>query len=92
MNKYIIAILIFLSGCATTIPDAVLPPKEVTIHLDSAVFEPCESLEGLPELASWEDVITVTVHNFEKYAICAKKQMISIKLLKEFSNYKGVVK
>ena len=85
----ILLILLLLVGCATTpIPDAVLPPPVKQVHLQAGALESCETLNTLYETNSWEDVLAITVSNFEKYAACAKKQETSIKLLKKFSNYK----
>jgi hypothetical protein len=82
-------ILLLLAGCATTqVPDAVLPPAPKTVHLEPKLLEPCEPLDSLYASNSWEDILTITVNNFEKYAACAKKQENSVKLLKKFSNYK----
>ena len=82
-------VILLLAGCATApIPDAVLPPSTKQVHLEPRLLEPCEALNNLYLTNSWEDVLTITVNNFEKYSACAKKQENSIKLLKKFSNYK----
>jgi hypothetical protein len=90
MKLFLIALLLVLTGCATKPkpPDAVLPPTERVVHLDPKILASCDKLEPLPESATWEDVLNVTINNYEKYAACARKQENSIFLLKRFSNYK----
>lgn len=84
MKVLILCLIIFFAGCATK-PDAVLPPMEKVVHIDSRALEPCLSLlrleEGFSELET-------TVRNFEIYTDCANRQKTSIILLKKFSNYK----
>jgi hypothetical protein len=87
MNKWIL-ILLLLTGCATVIPDAVLPPPEKVVRIDPRILELCEPLRNLPETATFDDVLTVTLANFELYVACSTKQSRAVKLLKEFSNYK----
>jgi len=89
MRMFLI-ILLFLTGCATTtkIPDAVLPPEEKIVRIDPRVFELCEPLKNLPENATFEDVLVITVANFELYSACSVKQSRAVRLLKEFSNYR----
>lgn len=87
--KLILIILIFLVGCTTTkVPDAVLPPEEKTVRIDPRIFELCEPLKNLPEIATFEDVLVITINNFEIYAACSIKHSRAVKLLKEFSNTK----
>lgn len=88
MRMFLI-ILLFLTGCGTTkIPDAVLPPEEKIVRIDPRILELCEPLKNLPEKATFEDVLLVTLSNFEIYSACSVKQSRAVKLLKEFSNYK----
>jgi hypothetical protein len=87
--KILIILIFLLVGCATTkIPDAVLPPVEKTVRIDPRIFELCDPLKNLPENASFEDVLAITISNFEIYSTCSIKQSKAVKLLKEFSNYK----
>lgn len=85
MNRLLIILLvIFLHGCATK--DAIVPPPEKIVHIDPRVLESCEPLNKLPENASFEDLLSTTVVNFEIYNACAQKQKNSAILLKKFSN------
>lgn len=87
--KYLLFIIVFLYGCATApIPDAVLPPKEKVVRIDPRMLELCEPLKNLPETASFEDILVITLDNFEIYTACSVKQSRAVKLLKEFSNNK----
>lgn len=81
----VLLICILLAGCVTT-PDAIVPPPERKVHIDPRVLEPCEPLLFLSESASFEELITITVNNFEIYATCAEKQKNSALLLKRFTN------
>lgn len=81
----IILSTVLLASCITT-KDAIVPPPEKVVHIDARALEPCEELIKLPENASFEDLLGVTVTNFEIYNACAIKQNNSIILLKKFSN------
>jgi len=91
MRILLITLILALTGCASKppIPDAVVPPKEVVVKLDPGNMESCKKLTPLPSTATWDDVLYITIDNYEKYAGCAKLQEGSIILLKKFSNYKG---
>lgn len=71
-------------SCATK--DAIVPPPEKVVHIDARALEPCEPLVKLPDNASFEELISITVSNFELYSVCVIKQDNSIILLKKFSN------
>ena len=89
MKVLFVIILLFLTGCVTTkIPDAILPPEEKVVRIDPRIFELCDPLKNLPENASFEDVLVITIANFEIYSACSVKQSRAVRLLKEFSNYK----
>ena len=84
-------ITLLLSGCFATVPDAVAPPPEKVVHIDPRVLEPCEPLLKLPDQStSFEDVISITLANYEIYSNCATKQKNSSILLREFSNTKEI--
>jgi hypothetical protein len=86
--KYLL-ILLLLAGCATKpIPDAVLPPKEKVVRIDPRMFELCEPLLNLPAESNFDEVLAVTINNFELYVACSTKQSRAVKLLREFSNQK----
>lgn len=89
--KYILVILL-LSGCAMfnkpKPPDAVLPPKEKVVHIDPRMLELCEPLQNLSAEANFEEVLAVTINNFEIYTACSVKQSKAVRLLREFSNQK----
>jgi hypothetical protein len=89
MSKYLL-ILLLLAGCASKppVPDAVLPPKEKVVRIDPRIFELCEPLQNLAENATFDDVLAVTINNFEIYVACSTKQSRAVKLLREFSNQK----
>lgn len=88
MNKFLLLLIlvVLLSGCFTTTKDAIVPPPEKIVHIDPRILEECEPLIKLPENASFEDLLSITVFNFEVYNICATKQHNSIILLKKFAN------
>lgn len=83
--KYLI-ILLLLFGCATK--DAIVVPPEKVVRIDPRALELCEALSILPEQASFEDLLTITIGNIELYANCANRQKNSVILLKQFSNIK----
>ncbi len=85
MKKLIsILALALLVGCATT-KDAIVAPPEKVIRLDPSALERCKPLL---KINSGDEVLHVTLSNFAIHAECVNKQDNSIKLLKEFSNYK----
>ncbi len=89
-NKYLIILL--LSGCSIfnkpPPPDAVLPPTEKVVRIDPRVFELCEPLQNLPAEANFDEVLAITINNFEIYVACSAKQSRAVRLLREFSNQK----
>lgn len=89
--KYSLVILLLLGGCAFNKPpppDAVLPPQEKVVRIDPRVFELCEPLQNLPAEANFDEVLAVTINNFEIYVACSAKQSRAVRLLREFSNQK----
>jgi hypothetical protein len=86
--RYLLVLL--LTGCAMfgkTVPDAVLPPPEKTVHIDPRMLELCDPLIKLPEEStSFEDVLSITISNYELYVNCAQRQKNSVILIKQFSN------
>ncbi len=83
----ILIILLLLAGCATP-PDAVVPPKEQTVQLDSSVYEECKPLLRLEKGADHDGILKVTTDNAELFAQCARKQKDSIAIIRKFSNKK----
>jgi hypothetical protein len=84
-------ILLLLSGCAFNKPkppDAVLPPTEKVVRIDPRMLELCEPLKNLPAETNFEEVLSITIDNFEIYNACSVKQSRGVKLLREFSNQK----
>jgi len=81
-------LLLLLAGCITT-PDAIVPPTERTVHVDPRILELCEPLEKLPDTSTFEDLLAITITNFELYSECATKQKVSATLLKRFANRGG---
>ncbi len=79
-----------LSGCGwfTKHPDATMPPKEKVVRLDPGALTFCDSLKRIPAGSTQEEITSIDLDNFGIYADCANKQKNSVKLLKEFSNYK----
>lgn len=85
--RYILVCLALLSGCTWGLkPDAIITEK--VVHVDARALEPCANLTTLNESASFEELMNVTFTNFQVYSECKAKQDNSIKLLKQFSNYK----
>lgn len=83
--KYLL-ILLILVGCATK-PDAIVPPPEKYVHIDPRILEPCENLIELPpDTSTFEDLLKITLVNFEIYSDCALKHRNSTILLKKFAN------
>ena len=90
MKKLLIALLIVLAGCSTIKPTAILAEK--VVHIDARALEPCIDLVGVPDNASFEDLMSSVVTNFQTYSECKSKQDNSIKLLKQFANIKEPTK
>jgi hypothetical protein len=89
-NLLIILFLIIISAC-TTVPIEPIPIITVdkkVININPKVLEQCDPLQRLPEKAGFEDVITITIRNYELYKICADKQRVSTQVIREFSNSK----
>lgn len=87
MRYFIILVLIFLQGCATTPkPTAILTDK--VVHIDARILEPCADLNTLPDNASFDDLLRISFSNIEIYSECKRKQNASIEVIKQFSNRK----
>jgi hypothetical protein len=88
--KYLLILLILLAGCASKppVPDAVLPPKEKVVYIDPRMLELCDPLQNLPAESNFEEVLAVTINNFEVYTACSAKQSRAVRLLRKFSNQK----
>ncbi len=87
MNKLILVVAILLASCATK-PDAIVPPVEKKVHIDSSILEPCEPLPSLIKGygSSFEDILLNDMTIMGLYAKCADKQKTSATLLRKFSN------
>lgn len=87
MKKLLIILcLAFLFGCTTTKPSSpVIVDKKV--YIDSSMLVPCPLLE-VTTIFTIEEALLENIDLFLKYALCARKQDDSIKLLKEFGNIK----
>lgn len=85
----LISMLVFclLTACAT-VPDAIVPPPEKVVKIDPSALKRCQRLLELPINATYEEFLVTSIKNFELAADCARKQDLSIKLLKEFANIK----
>lgn len=81
-----ILLILLLTGCISTTPDAVLPPPQKIVHIDARALELCEPLFTISESASFEEILKTTIANFELYADCSNRQKNSVILLKQFSN------
>ena len=86
----IILFIVFIGACATKPidPIPIITVDKKVIRINPAVLEQCAPLQRLPEKASFEDVITITIHNYELYKVCADKQRVSVQVIREFSNTK----
>jgi hypothetical protein len=80
-----IFICVHLSGCVWNAkPDIpVITPK--VVHIDARAYERCEPLRPL---SNPDELLQISLANMEIYSQCVRKQDNSIKLLKEFANYK----
>lgn len=78
-----------LQGCGLwkTTPPPVIPPDKV-VNIAKEALEPCILLnEGLV-INTFEDAIVAYGDLSTSYGICANKQSVSIKILKQFGNIK----
>lgn len=89
--KLILALIltIFLQGCSLwkTIPPPVIPPDKV-VNIAKEALEPCNLLSENLVINTFEDAIVAYGDLSTSYGICANKQSVSIKLLKQFGNIK----
>lgn len=83
----IIILSIFLSGCSLfrKHPDPVLPPTKVAI-VDKSILEYCPLLKEKPVITTFQDVITEYGELSTLYGICASKQAVGVKVIKELGN------
>lgn len=77
-----IILIVLLVGCGTK---QVIPVKP--IYVDSAITKPCETLEDTPVFTA-EDISKENITLYGKYAICARKQDDSAKLINKLTNTK----
>ena len=90
MRLSLILCCLALTACGSvpTAPEVSIAKPQEKIHLDPRVLEPCKKLIELPEKATFEDLLTVSLQNMGLYIDCKNRQDISIKLLKEAANIK----
>lgn len=73
MKKYLVIIMLMLTGCAATKPPVVVAPEWPDAPGKQSL-EPCGKLEKLPENAvELSDVATVVVDNYSAYYKCSVK-------------------
>lgn len=77
-----IILVVLLVGCGTK---QVIPVK--SIYVDSTITQPCETLEDTPVFTA-EDISKENITLYGKYAVCARKQDDSAKLIKKLANIK----
>lgn len=83
MNKYILCVLLALSGCASnTMRDPFVISQ---VRIDARAFELCKDLVFLSQNPTYEDIVNNTINLAEAYLDCRRKQENSVKLLKQFS-------
>ena len=85
--RYILVLFMsfMLSGClGTTKPPGIV---ERQVQVDSKMLEACTALDTAP-IFSIEDVLRENISLYSMYAICARKQDDSIKLIKSFAGIK----
>lgn len=86
----ILILSIFLSGCGIF----QKPKQEVVIntpsvvHIDTETLVPCPLLKEDVLVSNFDDALVQYGDLATLYGICANKQKISIKLLKQFGNIK----
>ncbi len=86
---HILILSLFLSGCSLfqkKVEPPAIQPK--VVNIDSAALEPCANLKESVQVFTFDDIVNEYADIATSYAVCAKKQSTSIKLLKEFSNTK----
>mgnify|MGYP006392338703 FL=1 len=87
MNKLLIYLSVLLISCSTPIkPTAILTDR--VVHVDARALEPCNDLVSISDTASFEELLTSNLTNFQIYSECKAKQNASIVLLKQFANIK----
>ena len=85
--KYLLIILtlLMLAGCPGTMNTPGIIERQV--HVDSKMLEACEPINSTTVLTI-DDVLRENISLYGKYAICARKQDDSIKLIKQFGSIK----
>lgn len=85
--KYLLILItvLMLSGCPGTMNTPGIIQKQV--HVDSKMLEACEPI-GTTTIVTIDDVLRENISLYGKYAICARKQDDSIKLIKSFADIK----
>lgn len=85
----VLLLAIFLQGCTAPrkrIPTIVEPTKVVQLAPES--IQPCELLKEDVVIKGFDEALVVYSDLANAYGVCAKKQLNSIRLLKEFGNIK----
>lgn len=79
MKALILATLIVLVGCASA------PTKYIKANIDipPSIVEPCAMLDNKP-ITLIEDILNENINLYKQYAICARKQDDSIKVINHF--------
>jgi hypothetical protein len=86
----ILILSIFLTGCALfkkEEPTVILPTTQV-VHINPEVLTECSLLDTEILVPTFESAVAAYSNVTALYAVCANKQTISIKLLKQFGNIK----
>ena len=84
--KYIPLIILsmFLSGCAHFENSKVIP--DAVVKVSPAVLELCANLNENITVNTFDDAILAYADLSTMYGVCANKQVVSVKLLKQFAN------
>ena len=92
----ILILSIFLQGCAFLDffrkPDIPAVSPQKVVKLDPDVYKTCDLLKEDLAIATFEDSLIAYSDLATLYGKCANKQKDSVKLLKDFSNYKEPTK
>lgn len=83
MTKFLVILVLLLSGCAST--PARDPFINSPVRIDARAFELCRDLTFLNNDPTYQDLINNTITLAEAYLDCRRKQEVSVKLLKQFS-------
>lgn len=85
--KKLLMILIFpiLTGCAMFKDTPVITEK--TVNIPTEALQSCSLLENA-SITTIEEALLENIELYKLYAICARKQDDSVKLIKKFANIK----